>query len=509
MLDLKKLTNSLKPTESSNRDDYKTKEVILNEDQTLGLKELETWLYAPILVKDESLFAKLTGSAGTGKTTLLGIFLSNIIKYRREGNPYLIKEEGKIHKILQEQKVCICAPTHKAKKVVKAKTNWNNSETLQALLGLKPDLNIEEFDVNNPIFNPIGDRKIKDYELVVIDEASMVNTDLYTTICDCAKACGTKVLFVGDPKQLNPVKEYTVSMCLISPQNGYHLTQIVRQSNTNPLLFLLDTIREDLDNGTTKYINYMMQNPVQYNDKGEGYECVISKVFAEKLKDEFTSSQFALDKDHCRYVSWTNESITRTSEYIREKIFNYKEALREGELMLAYKTVLEGEKSLNPSLINSDDYLINKITEDEDENGIKSWIANITCIDTDKQSTICILKPEKNNYERYIECHEELLSTALSTRRKHDWKRFYELRDGYASLHTLTKKCEFTNKDKLVDKRGIYYGYGITIHKSQGSTYNTVLVNGKDINQNPNDTEKLRLWYVALSRASHKAIINL
>lgn len=42
----------------------------------------------------------------------------------------------------------------------------------------------------------------------------------------------------------------------------------------------------------------------------------------------------------------------------------------------------------------------------------------------------------------------------------------------------------------------------------QGSTYDTVFVNYKDLAQNPNQFERTRLLYVALSRASVKTYLN-
>ena len=459
----------------------------LNEDQQKALEALETWLYNPIKARDESLFAKLTGSAGTGKTTLIDSFL-----------------QGLRHP-MRKHRVCICAPTHKAKKVIKQKTGWNNSETLQALLGLKLDTNIDDFDVNNPMFSMLGDRKIKDYDLVIIDEASMINSDLYITICDCAKSTGSKVLFVGDTKQLNPVKEYCISPSLLTPLNGYNLTQIVRQSNTNPLILLLDLIREDIENKTNKHIQYMIDNPKQFNEQGEGYDIVKSDKFAEYLTEGFTSKGFEEDKNYCRYISWTNDSISKTNKWIRESIFKCTDKLQVNELILSYKTLAVEEYLV---ITNSDDYLIQSIIENKNNDfEIKSWLVTLLCIDTDKISKINIVIPDQQNYEKFIEVHEDLLDEAKSTRAKRAWKNFYVFRDSFVLLEPLTTNRY--GKNVLVAKKDLDYGYGITIHKSQGSTYNTVFVNGKDINKNSNDAERLRLWYVALSRASNKCIINI
>lgn len=459
----------------------------LNDDQQLGLDALNDWLYKNLNAKDETLFAKLTGSAGTGKTTLMDSFLKEL------HHPY------------RTHRVCICAPTHKAKKVIKQKTGWGNAETLQALLGLKLDTNLDDFDPNNPAFSPIGDRKIKDYSLVIIDESSMINSDLYITICDCARATSTKVLFVGDTKQLNPVKEYSISPSLLTPTFGYNLTKVVRQANTNPLLILLDTIRQDIENGTNLHISYLINNPKQYNEKGEGYETCSGEIFANHLAEGFKSEEFKTDKNYCRFISWTNNTISLTNKYIREKILACNESLQVGELLLSYKTLAADEFLV---LVNSDDYLVQSIDTGSDNNyDIKTWSVRVCCVDTDKVSKISVVIPDVKNYERFKEVHFDLLNRAKSSRAGRDWKQFYGFRDAFVLMEPINGTMY--GKPYLVAKKDIDYGYGITIHKSQGSTYNTVYVNGKDINRNSNDAERLKLWYVALSRASNKAIINL
>ena len=61
--------------------------------------------------------------------------------------------------------------------------------------------------------------------------------------------------------------------------------------------------------------------------------------------------------------------------------------------------------------------------------------------------------------------------------------------------------------------RDIDYGFAISSHKSQGSTYNTVFVDVNDMiydkNGKPytNRDELLRRLYVACSRASHELIL--
>ena len=46
------------------------------------------------------------------------------------------------------------------------------------------------------------------------------------------------------------------------------------------------------------------------------------------------------------------------------------------------------------------------------------------------------------------------------------------------------------------------YNHAITVHKSQGSTYENVIVNLRDIFKNTNTEERTRLLYTAITRAS-------
>lgn len=455
----------------------------LSNDQTKALESLLEWALRVKNNRDESIFYTLAGYAGTGKTTLVSYFLK------------AITSQG-----YRSSRICVCAPTHKAKKVIADKTGWDIQETLQALLGLKLDVNLEDFDVNSPTFNSIGERKIRDYDLVIVDESSMVNTDLYTTIVDCAKGSGTKVLFVGDAKQLNPVKEYTISPALIAPINRYELTEIVRQDVGNPLIHLLTLLREDIANNTDNALELLRAKPEDFNDKDEGYKTVSGNDFGVCISEVLNSEAFQIDRNHCRFIAWTNDCITTTNSWIRKNVFKHTDKLVVGELLLSYKTVAIDKEIV---IVNSDDYLVESITPSvirEYNKPIDILIVAVRGVDTGTLSRVKVVVPTQENYKNFVEVHNDFVRQGKEDRRQ--WKWFYEFRNDFTVMETLTEG------KALVTKKDMDYGYGITIHKSQGSTYNTVFVNGKDINKNPNNTERRRLWYVALSRASNKVYIN-
>lgn len=457
----------------------------LTQDQKNGLSFLFDWVRENKNIKSDDMYCSLTGAAGTGKTTLISYFLD------------LVSTE------IPKHKICICAPTHKAKKVIQSKTKWKTSETLQALLGLKLDVSMEDFDINNPSFNPIGDRKIKDFKLVIIDESSMVNKDLYITIKDCAKSTGTLVLFVGDSKQLNPVKENNISFALTGCNKNYNLTQVVRQQNDNPLIEVLDCLRKDIEFDTNNYISLLKDYPSKFNNRNEGFAVLNGIDFATELKNHFLSEEFKQDKNFCRFIAWTNDCIKNTNTYIREKIMNAQNFIEIDDVLLGYRTVADKDFTY---ITNSDDYVVEDVTEHnktiEGEN-IECLSINIRAIDTDLASTLNVVKPSPSNLNKFSSIFEEILLDAKTKRSGKVWREFYQFKDDYLLINPLFKN------NTLLCKKDIDFGYGLTIHKSQGSTYNTVFISGKDINKNFVDSERKKLWYVALSRASNKVFISL
>ena len=107
--------------------------ITFNEEQYDAIKKIRDWL------KNGQTFFTLAGYAGTGKSTC-------------------------IKKILDEYHgdIVVSAPTHKAKKVIMNMTDIEG-QTLHSLLGLRPDVDLDNFNPNNPEFNPIAEPKIFDY----------------------------------------------------------------------------------------------------------------------------------------------------------------------------------------------------------------------------------------------------------------------------------------------------------------------------------------------------------
>lgn len=182
-----------------------------NADQQVALEKIDRWLYS-----DEQTFG-LGGLAGTGKSTIIPLILDRY----------------------PETNIKICTPTGKAAAVVNRKFGYQIAKTIHSALyrpvgqvhsGRKDYL---DRDLEDPIFEEHDVAA----EMFVIDEASMVNEDVY----DRLLRTGSKFLFIGDPGQLPPVGDDDLSPTLRRPD--HILTEIVRQAVDSPIRRLAYEVR--------------------------------------------------------------------------------------------------------------------------------------------------------------------------------------------------------------------------------------------------------------------------
>jgi exodeoxyribonuclease-5 len=96
----------------------------------------------------------------------------------------------------------------------------------------------------------------------------------------------------------------------------------------------------------------------------------------------------------------------------------------------------------------------------------------------------------------------------ISKTNKKFWSKYYDFRRENLLMKTIT---EYRNGDKRsgydVIIKDLDYGYAITGHKSQGSTYTHVFVMENDINDNWLLKERNQIKYVALTRPTISATV--
>ena len=444
-------------------------------------------------LNSNELEATLSGYAGTGKTFLLDYFVNKMCNVS----------------------VCPTAPTHRAVRQVEKSLN-KRGRTLQSLHGLRPNLDISNFDISNPQFDPRGNTYIKNYKLVIIDEASMITDSIYELNLKRAKEFGVKILYIGDPLQLPPVQKGKTSKTgskAFSVKNIFNLTQIVRQEEGNPLLELFPLIRYDVANNTRTFVEHIIKNRRNIKDN-TGYEVVNDKTFNNYLLEDYRETIANKQVDKFRILTFTNDSVKKHNAFVRNKIIhNNTQILTKDDVLTSYTTIVD--EFLSPVVTNSDDYVIENIREYINPNDVKTWAVNLKNTSTNlPTNTIQIVDHKDKSFIKYYKLLKELHNEALNSHRSDRAKKWVKY---YTTKEELLTMVQFPLYNKQMVKKDIDYAYAITIHKSQGTTFDTVFIDLTDIlykNYNGKLYKRRldilnRLIYVAISRARNKVIIKL
>src|SRR5690606_29178223 len=114
------------------------------------------------------------------------------------------------------------------------------------------------------------------YELVVLDEASMVDVGLFLKLLKCIGS-GTKLIIVGDSGQLPAIGYGDVLRDLLTTElfPSYELTQVHRQAAKSGILSLANDIRDGKhvigynSTGTTTYGELKDQTVISYSSQGK------------------------------------------------------------------------------------------------------------------------------------------------------------------------------------------------------------------------------------------------
>lgn len=448
--------------------------ITFNDEQHKGLLKISDWLY-----NKNNGFPSFTlaGYAGTGKSTI-------------------------IKKIIDQHRgsLVVSAPTHKAKKVVMRTTDCEG-ETLQALLGLRPDVDLDDFNPNSPKFNPIAKPKMKLYRTSIIDEASMINEDLMKLIKSVAKINNTKILYVGDPAQIPPIGE-KISVVFLPEFNHSHnihqLTKVERQVFDNPLGLSYDTLRNNLHREDGGF-----ERKSDINDRGEGIIFFDGKKdFRKNILDKFSTQQFKDNVDFMKIIAWRNDTVIQANETIRRNILgDGVDILEIGDFIMGYRTITNQiginiiENSADYKIVDKQKRQMNEydmwgypVKIKEDYNG-EFYYNEIFVIDHN----------DHDNLHQYADMHDYLKENAKGNKKL--WKIYYKFRRNNVLMKTINtyrdgEKREFSE----IIAKDIDYAYAITGHKSQGSTYQHVAVLEDDIDVNTNIKEKNQIKYVALTR---------
>jgi ATP-dependent exoDNAse (exonuclease V) alpha subunit len=275
----------------------------------------------------------------------------------------------------------------------------------------------------------------------------------------------SQILFVGDPAQLPPVGE-AESPCFHQIYYRSELTEVVRYGGA--IAVLAEDIRRNLDRRHfPKFINDT--NPEQT----EGIFALSRQRWESLLIRAFTSQASQSDPDKVRALAYTNRRVNYLNRLIRAAIFG-EDASRfvRGERLVANNPCLSGETVLLQTSAECE--VIGAIEGREGPWAV--WYLEV--------------KTDEGNYLTLRVLHEtsqaSLQQQLQSYAEEKRWQEFWELKQRFHDLH---------------------YAYSLTIHKSQGSTFQDVFVDLPDTLTNFKIQERNQLCYVACTRAAKRLFI--
>ena len=494
-------------------------EIELTKQQKIALDGISDWFKDVWANKKDLTFTDRTflfaGFAGTGKTTLLNEILKNLKKDKSFTG-----------------KIAITAPTHVAVNVNRSMMSDEikaSSLTLQSLLGLLPNFSTSNFDVAKLDFavdkNAI---KIDGYDIIIIDEASMVNRALYSYLKE--NFTDKIILFSGDSAQIQPIGEKLSDVFTDDEMGGQlELTQVMRTKGDNPLKTIFTQIRRKLNAFGDQFSHRDV-----LNEQGQGVMFIKGENkmqqmtnFMKKVKEVFTSEDYKANTNS-RIFAYKNKAVDEYNKQVRAMLFpDVTAQIVKGETLIANETVADKKRTY---IANSGTYTVEEVFHNKTSDGISVYdvtirekfgagvASNISIVDdADKQGVsiylnkVLMLKRQVND------------ATFPSEKRK-----LHKVYDDYIKNHIPMKKY-FTKTDGFIIKNYVAYGYASTVHKAQGQTYKNVFVDEASINAVPGikkfilkkeenrlptneelteyHIEKNRLKYTAFTRATDNVYV--
>ena len=428
------------------------------DDQRNALDALRTFLSG-----DEPMFS-LKGYAGTGKSTIA----------------FAIAQEY----MARGKQVAFTAPTNKAVRVgskIAASRHLTGMQfaTIHSFLGLalvkkNGEKVLTQKGTSSAAFTP----------LTYLDECSMVSEELWDWTTRSFNR-HSKLILMGDPAQLYPVGEGR-SPTFSKDIPGVTLKQVVRQAEGSPLMDYITSIRRSVTQRTEGYKGYKPTNIPKGQDQVQASSRTEALKYATTMLDAFE-----FEPDSFRIVAWRNEMVDNYNHHLRRKRHGANApTFVPGERLIAREPILAPDKK-TVLVQTSTEFVVLGVRTGE-YGHYKAWALTVQVEGSDTPITIyTVHDDDKHRFD-----NETKRLKAAAIRQPFLWRTYYDHLETFAQV----RPC-----------------YALTVHNSQGSTFEKVIIDGVDLAgrlycQNGETKTKAfkehnRLWYVGASRASTKLVV--
>jgi hypothetical protein len=335
---------------------------------------------------------------------------------------------------------------------------------------------------------------LKENTVLLIDEASMVSNTLYEKLLILIKNVRLKIIFFGDVRQLPPINEVFCPMIKLKNQLSMNQNQRTKYPDLLNLYSLLSKYVDNEYFNKEKFENVLKNNKNAKMINKRGLEALLIKL---KEKKRFI-----------RVLCYTNKRKKYWNNKVRQLYYGDNvERIKEDECLIAknfFKLKNNKRKNQDKFFITSKSFYVKSLKVVEQKYG--NEIFKCYEIITTENDTLYKLfnktdKERFDNIKRNIEddlvlnmedLYKEYENSCADNVKNLDYETF------------ITKKwddhfCKVNEINCPLD-----YSYCLTIHKSQGSTYDIVFIDLEDIMRTEKRDKNLmvKLLYTATTRAS-------
>lgn len=480
------------------------------DDQRACLFAIEEFLNAP----EQKVFL-LKGYAGTGKTTLLKAVAD-----------YLSVEEVSFG---------LTAPTGRAAKVLSEKTKYPACTIhLQIyrheadLIPPKKEEDDDEEDNLAPImtiFSIISDEESKPTVLIA-DESSLIGNirskslelqmgtgalldDLITYLGLESSLSSRKLILVGDPAQLPPVKmNFSPALDKAYLRRTYDLDAQEAE--------LKQTVRQIGDDALITNVKALRNRELSLNGRLTlKYDSRISKLSADRFKTVYSELLNQLDIADFIVIARTNAFAKSYNRTVRSLLFPGAPLIARGErLMITANTAIDGWFLANGELVG-----VTAVSEKVERRTVP-----VRARKHEKRGNQVELVFREVEIEaptpdgKFVLAKVQILESNLSSLYEEDKTALIATAEGHRALTSQALRIDFNNRhqdlrlrnnkeeyikilrsDPYYNALRVQYGYAVTCHKAQGGEWEHVIVDAEGI-KSVNNEYAFRWMYTALTR---------
>ena len=407
--------------------------LVLTTDQKAALNAFYKFLLDPI----ETVFV-LSGYSGCGKSTLVRTMVNMV--------PDVIKAAQLIDPNQTNYTIELTATTNKAAENL-SQLAGQSARTIHSLLSLRVQT---DFKSGVTTLIPRKHDVLEDY-LIIIDEASYIDKQLLNFIFQLTKNC--KIVFVGDPAQLTPVKSVGTPV-FDANFTGAALTQVVRQAENNPIVDLSTNFRNTVNSGEF----------FKFTPDGHHVQVLDRSAFNAAIQAEFTRPDWRYQDS--KILGWTNKLAISYNQFVRNHVKGDPN-FEVGDYAVCNSYMSVGNKQIKT------DQLVEITSIDENMNQL-NVAGKIFTLD----HSMRVFMPDS--------------LAAKNTRIKEAKAK--------GDIHAVTDI-----ETNWIDLRA---AYACTINKAQGSTFDCVFIDLDDVSRCNSGDQIARMLYVAVSRARNHVYLT-